>query len=1102
MPSVERAILGRFQKGKRPHRQLATCIFQNDLERSRSMLMEAGFFDIPFDMICRTLMRSKQDISMQDVRSCVLAIRNGKVKFNMNHLRQVLDNDNVNLHMLLENPTALMDQLEQSTPIGVPVLEEKHLPRWRPKFYMRQLQRQQQEVPVLPPQEHATWLYTLLFRIDAASLLYRAYAKAAGRDAGLKFKIITFVERHLQCVTYVDRLLDSGPPLDDDIDSFTLCDAYVPLEKSHHEEDNYLIDTEEVVHQRRQHPLDIISTAYPDKHWTIEEVIASDTALANADLSKLKVKGWQPIEYKNALPLSKYSVYWACMYILNQLDTCMDACDLNSPESKDGPIYDALFIYYACFLDLFYYGLEKGMSDEALYSFLHQNDQDGITFMEYYYPYDNRAFSAHDLPNLYHILATIPLWGEQVVPDDGSMIGKIIQKSCPFACQRRQLIVSTATAIRKDYSFWIVFSRVFWLMLSGLYPGALRTSKETRPSFRRLLRCMQLTHPVHGKELLISVITKKSTKSSVASSDGTGSDGGPLIVFLAFRLYILYMSSFHSVYLEKANECIDWIAFQQETIKMAELVRSSNIYPQDAFAVARALLCRNTKNSKNKVYRYRKYSCIVTMHETTTKVLEKKLFRELQEWQRDLTKVQDLIRDLKKPETNHNEIIRQFKDTFVSTFYTNELAKRKQKINPSNLLYLLGNAEKMSAGVVERLDVDIPQHIRSNILNFLLRIPEHKRLHIITMCVLTEQPYGGISTESVANMIRMIHVYQKTGMPKDYEKHMRKFSTYDFKIICWFWNVLAILENIKLVKLDAATVKRIDYAMANRRFVLYPGQTMTPYAYDVFITLCCNQIKTLQGQNSYGHNDIAYNLDSKMFVCSKGEKSSATSVSTAAAAAAISNVDEGEALRRIEAMSGDIMDTNALANEGDDRKRVRNQRKEFNQISCGNGQPALQINMRGYMLLYGNVINKRVAYMHCPECGAWHERKSEYFLASPNGLYMCYECLQKDPMFGRRHRECAYCGKTTQAQLSDKFALTVMCPLVDPSSGKRKTSFDPIQHMENVYQRLFFCKRHYAIAKKYAWGVPKELLWKRIQETESKKNIRQAQNVYRGSRKY
>ena len=1094
MPSVEDAILARFNKGKKPFPQLAECIFQDNIETSRQMLQKHGFFDIPIDLVCRMLtVHKNQCVSFSDLFNCYIACGEG-FGFNVDNIRQVLSSsdNSFTLYKLVCNPQKIVPEL-QNNEESVEELQKRLMPKWRPKLFLNNASL----IETVDQNKQLTWLLTVFYRTNVAHLLYKIYMRSVGRDIGLKHKIEAFVENHLSCVQYIDK----NGPFDDMLDDYNMEDTHVSLGISYHEEDANLVKTKERTHVRRHDPLDVIETAYPDFLWTIEEVAEGpllDYYQKHNNLSNLQVGKWQPLEYTSA-PFHEYRVYWACMFILNQLDTCMHNCDLD--HHRDGNLYDMLFIYYACFLDLFYYMLPIGMDDATLYSFINDDQEQGITYLEYYYPYSNRAFSAHDLPNLYHVFSEIPLWGEQVTPD--TMIGKILQKSCPFACQRRQLIVSTANTIRNDQSFWLVFSRVFWLMLSGLYPGSLRPKKENRPSFRRLLRCMQLTDPVQGKELLLKAITRESIKTSVASSDGSGSgtNGGPLIVFLAFRLYILYMTSFHPTYLEKARKCINWDAFEQETCKMAELVRESNIFPEDAFAVARALLCRNTKNSKNKVYRYRKYSCIVTMHETMTKILEKKVMRELQEWERELKTLQDLQESVYSssssselsPEFNANNVITKFKKTFASTFYSNELAKRKQKLNRFNIVTILNNAINMSKSVISRLGVEVPDNVRANILNLLVRIPEHKRLHAITMLVLTEEPYGGISKEAVENMIRMVHVYQKSGMPKDYERHVRAFNTYDFKVICWFWNVLSVIENIHLIKLDSTTVKRIDYAMANKRFILFPGQKMTPYAYDVFITICCNNITTLQGQNSYGHNDIAYNLDSQMFVCSRGQKSINAKSKKAAAA-----VTENDAIRQIEALSSDIFDVTALTTEGDDRKRVRNQRKEFNTIQCGNGQPAFQINMRGYMLLYGNVINKRKMYMHCPECGSWHERRNEYFAAlSPyNGLYRCGECIKKDPMFGRRYRECSYCGKNTQAQLNDETVLTVMCPLKDP----KDPNFDPIAHPENTEQRLYFCKRHYYIARRYAWAIPKELLWKKIAEKESQKMKKQSQQVFRGKR--
>ena len=72
-----------------------------------------------------------------------------------------------------------------------------------------------------------------------------------------------------------------------------------------------------------------------------------------------------------------------------------------------------------------------------------------------------------------------------------------------------------------------------------------------------------------------------------------------------------------------------------------------------------------------------------------------------------------------------------------------------------------------------------------------------------------------------------------------------------------------------------------------------------------------------------------------------------------------------------------------------------------------------------------------------------------------------------------------------------------MCPLIDPTDK----TFDPLSPKDrnNIIQRLYFCKTHYSIARRFAWGVPKDELWKTIKKKESEKMEQQAKILYRGN---
>jgi hypothetical protein len=162
------------------------------------------------------------------------------------------------------------------------------------------------------------------------------------------------------------------------------------------------------------------------------------------------------------------------------------------------------------------------------------------------------------------------------------------------------------------------------------------------------------------------------------------------------------------------------------------------------------------------------------------------------------------------------------------------------------------------------------------------------------------------------------------------------------------------------------------------------------------------------------------------------------------------------------------------------RKSIRNERKTFNRIPCG--QPVINISLRGRALIWGGTKENRAMFLFCPKCGALHAYTILNFSGAIDGLYRCNECARKETAH-LQYRRCAYCDKTGQLVVTEKCRLYVYCP------DKPKT---PLTDAEDSYQHMYFCRAHYSIAKRFAHDRPKEELFEKIRYVEHMRLVENA----------
>lgn len=253
--------------------------------------------------------------------------------------------------------------------------------------------------------------------------------------------------------------------------------------------------------------------------------------------------------------------------------------------------------------------------------------------------------------------------------------------------------------------------------------------------------------------------------------------------------------------------------------------------------------------------------------------------------------------------------------------------------------------------------------------------------------------------------------------------------------------------------------------MGNVRFPASPARDGSEY--DVYISLCCKMVKTMTGKNNYGHHHIAYNADMGCFVCSKNDKKSAPKKRMAKRKKA----QQQKEIAALEEESDDEVNIPNLdsiiemaAQGSNTMTDNRYQRKDFHFIPCVK-QPLIRINLRGYSLWHGT--NR---YSHCTRCACLfkHTRQADS---------ICPDCVDTRLVFC-----CAVCG----TQVANSYILSTKCAIRDPADE----DFSPIRRGDSTQQLLYYCKRHYDIAKRKVQYLDKFALFDYVRRVHDKQNLR------------
>jgi hypothetical protein len=928
------------------------------------------------------------------------------------------------------------------------------------------------------------WRKTIFYRVNGAYLLWRT-THSSTKDRVLEQKFRLYLEAHIPLMNYLDQC--GGD--DSVVDEFHLLCLYGRgLGPSRYSVDASSVVVTRTYHKRKPTPLEVlgIGGGLDDPERVPES--SRETWIVSGESE------WNPFPACETEP-AKHTLYRSVVHVLNQ---CVRAIrDPTTPADR----VDALWAYYASWTDLFMCclaanraddeflllppGTERGRAGDLQYS----QDRACPWALYGHGKVDTRAFHAGDLPNLYHVLTSIPLRGEQSTPPFA--MGKIYQKSLPFACQRRHLIKLVVKCIRQDEAFWRVFSKLAWVFLANLYPGELRTSSELCAlGMRDLVRIREL---VDSPDLLIGAMnpTNKAFKN-----------GGPLVVFTIFRMHILYMASFNEQYARHARACIDWDYFKRDVLSLASIVRSHSLFAADPFAQARAQLSKTVKSPHSRVHRLRRRSMAVTLMEHFNDTLEKTILKDKQSHTKDRAKLKRILDG----------------DDAIASFYLETTIGACCRANDSSssiTTELVQQAYELAVAACAFYERALNMRYKSAIVNALIRLAPEQRLTRDAFAMLTLPEYGGATEQCVVLLCELCTVYSEKAVPKEFRQRIDRFVISDFMAACYYLNIVALLEKIDFVPLDADTIERTEVAMRERRH--------TPGIYDVSVALCCEKVCTLMGTGKHGDEKVAYDVEKCAYVCTHGKNMHLDHSGDGDGGDGGDGEDEegdGDGEEDGGGWSDDDDDeeddTNpnhhhraeqllAHTNRGldfnidtdliadavtmhgrgtkrsrvmEERKAVRNERKAFSKIPCG--QPVLTFSLYGRALVWGNRRESKAQIMFCPDCGSLHVYTIlNYVHGTAPGRYRCTECARKETL--PIHHECAFCHRAAAGQVTEETRLAVL---------------DPLEGEEGVRVWLYFCKSHWRIARYYTGSLTKRDLWKHIRKVVEQRQANYARGIY------
>ena len=344
---------------------------------------------------------------------------------------------------------------------------------------------------------------------------------------------------------------------------------------------------------------------------------------------------------------------------------------------------------------------------------------------------------------------------------------------------------------------------------------------------------------------------------------------------------------------------------------------------------------------------------------------------------------------------------------------------------------------------IQQLSVEISSNVKSNIFNALLRIPEHERLTCKSFCILMLEKYGQLSSISIQVMHALLMIYKSNARPRHFTEYIGFLEDVrQLKVITWYFSTICTLKKFQFIPMDLDSVVRVERAMKKKKYQISKHDPLSSSVYDVVFTLCCEKILTQTGQTAFGHADVSYDIDSGNLICFKNE--------------------------REDQLTDEILDQNDMCRKKR-RKVIRKEQKKANELACTNC-PVVIVSMKGRALSYIPKQKDLNIYRHCPRCASLHIYKWTNWSGSADGTYRCAECKSQEKISQLTHR-CSHCHVILSQNPLQQKCLEI-------------SSDDPTE----VIKKVYFCKKHFRLAKKYAWLYSANQLREKIAKREAKEN--------------
>lgn len=794
------------------------------------------------------------------------------------------------------------------------------------------------------------------YRINVGIKLAEQVVCQFGRDHCFHQKMLRFLKAHTPLVRYLDSVAS--------VDEAYLCSLYVSPGRATYPDDLDLCRVTKTLHTLRPTPLQVIEARWPAPTWLwrVEQVLELEEELQPREAVIRDVVDWTPVE----LPPGEYRIYYACIHIINQ-------CRRLALECQDANAVDALWRYRCGFVDVFFHqSTADAVTDAHLLTPAHSHKRRGGGTEQSDEPspwelhgshLDVRTFHAGDLPDLFHMLHSIPLWGEQCTPTTAA--GKTYQKALPFACQRRLLINFITTSIAQEPALASLLCKLFWVTLAALYPGEA-TRAFTRISFRDVVRAKELTS---SPQLLLEAINMCDTHKN----------GAPLVVYTAIRQHIVYMVGMAGpTYAEYARYCVAWDAFVRNTTDLAVAVRESNLHPQDAFARARAAAIKTTKSEDALVHRLRRKGEAPIISARLNEVLEKTILKD-----------------------RHDRLAAA------------AAAAEDEMIDYYDSILRI----ECKAAIVNALIRTRPERRLSEEALMLLTLPEYGGIALETVAAMRQlvdiyrrsgKPLefarcidtmdgrdfvvAAFYYNTVATLANIDFVPLPAAMVVATDEAMlthRHHGEHELPRFCYQAYISLCCERVlNLSGTHVYGTKYVAYDIHGQQFV------------------CTKKGASAQHDDHQGN--------------SSDEEAADEAAEDEAGDGVFFNLNSYVA--PLVAAQRAAVPKSARTVEIEERKAVRMQRKEFNRIPCG--QPVLMVPLRGFALLWGNRLEKQQLHLFCPRCAAFHMYSPMGWRNSPDGTYRCNACARQEHRHLAQPR-CAYCSKTTPSQMSPRYKLLV-----------------------------------------------------------------------------